>query len=754
MPRVLAPLLLFALAGVTASPAAGQDRPPTHGQVQFFETHIRPLLANNCFRCHGPQKHKSGLRLDSRAAILHGGKAGPAVVPGRPQASLLIRAVHYEDLEMPPGKKLPRKDVALLEEWVRMGAPWPGGTPAPAAPPGKEEAKVSDADRQYWAFRPVSRPAVPRADRESAANPVDAFVAARLRSRGLAPAPPAGRRELIRRAYFDLVGLPPPPEAVDAFLNDPARDAYERLLDRLLASPQYGERWGRHWLDVVRFAQTNGYERDDEKPDAWRYRDYVIRAFNEDKPFDRFIREQLAGDELPAVTDDSLTATAFFRLGVWDDEPDDARQAEFDELDDMVSVTGTAFLGLTVGCARCHDHKFDPIPQEDYYGMLAFLRNVRRYAKPGKDSDKVMFARLRGGGRTLAVHEHGPAAPPTHLLVRGSAATPGRAVRPHFLRALCPSDEAAVPKIAAAPPTALTTGRRRVLAEWIASPRNPLTARVIANRLWHYHFGRGIVATPSDFGKTGLPPTHPELLDWLASELVEGGWRLKRMHKLIMTSRTYRQSSRIDDERAVALDPGNTLLWRQNLRRLEAEAVRDGVLAVSGRLNPTMGGRGIFPALSKEVLSTQSKPGYGWGKSTAAEEGRRSVYVFAKRTLGVPFLEIFDAASPDTPTAARQTTTIAPQALTLLNSAFVNEQARAAAERLVRETGTNAPANVERLYRLALGRPPDAEEARIALAYLGRAQAEVRSAGEGSYREALALLCKAVLNVNEFVYVD
>jgi hypothetical protein len=614
--------------------------------------------------------------------------------------------------------------------------------------------QVTEQDRRYWAFQPVRRPAIPRVAAGQPANPIDAFLLEKLQSRGLTLSPPAPRRELIRRAYFDLIGLPPSPEAVDAFVSDPALDAYERLIDRLLAMPQYGERWGRHWLDVVRFAQTTGYERDDEKPDAWRYRDYVIKALNEDRPYDQFVREQLAGDELDAVTDDSLTATAFFRLGVWDDEPDDARQAEFDDLDDMLSVTASTFMGITLGCARCHDHKFDPIPQEDYYSMLAFLRNIRPYSKPGKGADKANFVKLKGGGQTLAVHEFGPVPKATHVLLRGSAATPGKEAQPRFVQVLCPSAEAAAPTISKAGPTAKTSGRRRVLAEWVASPQNPLTARVIANRLWHYHFGRGIVATPSDFGKTGLGPTHPELLDWLAAETVAGGWRLKRMHRLIMTSRAYTQSSRAHNLRGEAVDPGNGLLWRQNLRRLEAEAIRDNILAASGRLNLKMGGRGIFPTLAKEVLETQSRPGYGWGKSSKDEECRRSVYIFVKRTLGVPFLETFDEASPDTPTAARPTTTIAPQALILLNSKFLDEQARAMAGRLITEGGNNPAANVERLFRLALGRSPDMDETRIGRAYLERTRQDLKLPAEASYREALTMLCKVVLNLNETVYVD
>jgi hypothetical protein len=473
----------------------------------------------------------------------------------------------------------------------------------------------------------------------------------------------------------------------------------------------------------------------------------VIQALNDDKPYDQFVREQLAGDELEHVTDDSLTATAFYRLGVWDDEPDDRRQAEFDDLDDVLSTAGSAFLGLTIGCARCHDHKFDPVGQEDYYGLLAFLRNIKPYESVRRGGASAVLSQLGRGGKTLSVSEYGPRPRPTHVLARGNAATPLKEVAPRFVRVLCPTDEAATPALPAAGAGSKTTGRRRVLAGWVTDPKNPLTARVIVNRLWHHHFGRGLVPTPNDFGKTGLAPSHPEVLDWLAAELVAGGWRLKRIHKLIMTSHAYRQSSRARDEKAGRADPGNALLWRQNLRRLEAEAVRDTLLAVSGRLNRTMGGRGVFPALSPEVLSTQSRPGEGWGQSSPEERDRRSVYVFAKRTLGVPLLEVFDQASPDKSIAARATTTIAPQALTLLNSAFVEEQSLALADRLLREGGEGRPGNVERLFRLALGRKPTAKEARIALAYLERNQ-------KAGYRRALALLCKVALNLNELVYVD
>jgi hypothetical protein len=748
-------LVVFALVLNLVPFLRGQDKAPTPEQVRFFENQVRPLLAEQCHKCHGSQKQRGDLRLDSRKAILEGGQSGPAIVPGKPEQSRIIDAVNYRNgIEMPPKMRLTPKQIDTLTQWVKMGAPWPESGEAKPLVPRKGPLVITAEDRQFWSFRPVRKPNLSeiRNPKSEIQNPIDLFLLAKLEAKELSFSEPAPKRELLRRATFDLTGLPPTPEEVDAFMSDSRPDAYERLVDRLLASPAYGERWGRHWLDVVRFGQTNGYERDDEKPNAWRYRDYVIRAFNQDLPFDRFIREQLAGDELPDATDDSLIATGFYRLGVWDDEPDDARQAEFDELDDMLSTAGSSFLGLTIGCARCHDHKFDPMGQEDYYSMLAFVRNVHRYAKPDKDAEKTIQAKLKKGGQALAVHEYGRDPRPTQILVRGNAGTPGKQVEPRFVRVLCPSDEKATPTLAKPADTIRTTGRRRVLADWIASQDNPLTARVIVNRLWQHHFGKGIVATSNDFGKTGVAPTHPELLDWLASELVEGGWTLKRLHKQIMMSRAYMQSSRAVSERGKLVDPGNTLLWRQNPRRLEAEAIRDSILSVSGNLNRAMGGRGIFPTLPPEVLSTQSMPGRGWDRCSAEEQARRSVYIFVKRTLGVPLLETFDFASPDTSAPVRATTTIAPQALILLNSGFMEHQSKVLAERLIRETGKEPGANVERLYRLAVGRHPTERERNIAEGYLKRVQQGMK--GENAYRDALVQLAKVILNLNEMVYID
>jgi cytochrome c553 len=787
-------LVLAACIALTPALSARADEAqPTAEQLEFFEKKVRPILAENCHKCHGEKKQQGNLRLDSKAAILAGGDLGTVVVPGKPEESLLVEAINYKSLEMPPDARLKPELVAILTEWVKMGAPWPGGSDA-ALQPRKGPLEITDADRQFWSFRPIANPPLPaervqgsgfrvqdrevrgqrsevgRSAPEPSRNSIDAFIRHKLAEKQLAPSPPASPRELLRRLSIDLTGLPPTYEEIEEFAADQSPDALERRADRLLASPRHGERWGRHWLDIVRYAQTNGYERDDEKPNAWRYRDYVIRALNADKPYDRFLIEQLAGDELAPPTDDSIAATAYYRLGVWDDEPDDPRQADADELDDIVSATGSAMLGLTIGCARCHDHKFDPIAQEDYYSFTGFFANIHRYGKMAETvgggqpvNKEGVFRELpSGGGQTLCVSERMDPPKPTHILIRGDAGSPGKQVQPRYVEVLCSSKEAAFPKLpetGTEPPTEgtprslpATHGRRTTLARWIVSAENPLAARVIVNRLWHYHFGRGIVVTPSDFGHTGQPPSHPELLDHLASELIRGNWELKRLHRRMVSSATYRQSSRAEgsgfrvqgleaggqksevrSQESAGLaaaanpqleDPDNTLLWRQNLRRMEAEAIRDATLSAAGSLNVQMYGRGIFPTLSAEVLSSQSRPGSGWeNNQPPAQQARRSVYIFVKRTLGVPLLESFDAASPDTPTSRRNVTTVAPQALILLNGEFLEQQAAALAERIARESPGDASAQIVRAYQLALGRLPSDSERQIAAGYLAREQA-------------------------------
>jgi mono/diheme cytochrome c family protein len=767
---------------------------PSAADLAFFESRIRPLLADHCYACHSAraEKLKGGLRLDSPGGILKGGESGPALVPGDPEKSLLIKAVRHTDadLQMPPkNKRLSDRQIADLVRWVKLGAPWPAADSNTVHRSTKPPGELTQKDREWWAFQPIRRPATPLVNRKSQiANPIDAFVAAELEAKRLKANPPATRRELIRRAYFDLIGLPPSPEEVAAFEKDSSSDAWPRLIDHLLSRPQYGERWGRHWLDVARYAQSNGYERDGEKPEAWRYRDYVVKAFNEDKPYDQFIKEQIAGDELERVTFDSVIATGFQRLGVWDDEPDDKRMAEFDELDDMLSTTGSAFLGLTIGCARCHDHKFDPIPQADYYRLLSFFRNVRlnenvkhtldaanyvplaeparvtewrnaheaklkplqeRLAAARDDAEKKKLSKQIEDARAepapfefaLAVRERGPKPPPTQVLVRGNAGSPGAEVSPAFLTVL----GAGQPSLPEPPPGATSAGRRRALAAWIASPENPLTARVMVNRIWQHHFGRGLVKTSSDFGHAGTPPTHPKLLDWLAAGFIENGWSVKKLHKTILLSQTYQRSSRADNATGNRVDPGNELFWRQNLRRLEAEALRDTMLAISGRLNPRMGGRGFFPRLSGEVLAGQSRPGLDWEISGPEELSRRSLYAYVRRTMSVPMLDAFDYSNTTSPLSERPTTTVAPQALLMLNDQFMQEQAAALIGRLEREcsaelrpmgdpaslhpveggpekhlTPSQTDALIQRGFQLAVGRDPTKPERQIARDFIDR----------------------------------
>jgi hypothetical protein len=743
MTVALATLLVAVAPGAHAAvgSAAAQDA----DTAAHFEAKIRPILVAHCWKCHADDA-KGNLRLDSREGALQGGDSGPAFVPGDPDASLLVRAVRYDDpaYQMPPSGKLPAASIAALEEWVKRGGSYPPAAAGAAVRRG--EFTVTPADREHWSYRPVVRPPVPPGE----GSPVDAFLDAQLAARNLAHNPRATPRELIRRAWFDLVGLPPSIEEVEAFERDPSAAAWRQVVDRLLAMPAYGERWGRHWLDVVRYAQTNGYERDDEKPWAWRYRDWVIAAFNADMPYDRFVREQLAGDLLEPRSDGGLIATGFWHLGTWDDEPDDGRLARYDELDDMLATIGQGFLGSTINCARCHDHKFDPIGQKDYYRLLGMIHAVRRYhpkhglekkprPKPaekqaqGKESvtlqepaeerveiDASAYLKLSQSGEyAMVVRDAAGAAPRTTVFIRGNPATPGAEVKPgipEVLSGIVPDSQLA------------ELSGRRALAEWIASPANPLTARVMVNRIWLHHFGRGLVPTPNDFGVAGVPPEHPQLLDWLAAEFVARGWSVKAIHREIMLSRAYQRSSRADRPDCTAADEANTLLWRQNVRRLEAEAIRDAMLAVSGRLNPAAGGPGFFQAVGRDAVSGQSKPGRGWKISTAEDQCRRSVYGFVKRTLLLPEMESFDYTNTTSPVGERAVTTVAPQALLLTNGDFARTQAAALAKRIDAEPGATSTGGpdaerfVTRCYELAFARRPTAAELEVATSYLTRQQ--------------------------------
>jgi hypothetical protein len=596
-----------------------------------------------------------------------------------------------------------------------------------------------DPRRSHWAFQAIRKQVPPvqlSADRsEASSNPIDAFIAQRLRDKGLPLPQVANRRALIRRVTYDLTGLPPTPEQVEAFVHDVSPQAWEHLIDRLLESPHYGEKWGRHWLDLVRFAETNSYETDEAKPHAWRYRDYVIRAFNADKPYDRFIREQLAGDELPDGGADGLIATGYYRLGIWDNDPADRELALYDQLDDLVATTGQVFLGLTVDCARCHDHKIDPISQRDYYALLSFFRNIHPYRNGGATDEVPLPGEKQP--KALAVTEPGTVAPVTHLLRRGNPASPGEAVEPGFL------------SVMRSPSSGRSSGRRRALADWIAAPDNPLTARVIVNRVFQHHFGRGLVRTPSDFGLQGSLPTHPELLDWLAGHFVQDGWSLKRLHRLILTSQSY-QASATPTAEALKADPSNDLFSRFEMRRLTAEEIRDSVLWVGGSGNPRMYGPGMYVALPKEVLASQSVPGKGWGDSPKVEQARRSIYIHVKRSLLSPVLLSFDLAETDRSTPVRFATTQPTQALGMLNGAFFNDQARTLADRIRAEMGSQPREQVRRVLHRVTSRPPSDREISQGVALL---QSLTSEEGLGA-TAALDAFCLLAFNLNEFLYLE
>lgn len=816
----------------------------TEADVAFFDQSVHSILEKHCLECHGAGKSlRGGLRLSSREGILTGGDQGPAVQLDQPEKSLLLDMISYRDdhHQMPPDGKLSDADRATLTEWIRKGLPYNpereirGNTGEHEAPQFKN--KVNDETRAYWAFQPIRKPTPPQVqDATWSANPIDAFIHARLSEKKLSPNPSALPRDLVRRAYYDLTGLAPSLVDVERFASHPTSEAWQRLVDQLLDSPQYGEKWGRFWLDLVRYAETNGYERDNPKPEVWRYRDYVIRAFNNDKPYNQFILEQLAGDELDEVTPDSLIATGFQRLGIWDDEPVDAEQAYYDTLDDVVATTGQVFLGLTINCARCHDHKIDPLPQRDYYKLTAFfhntLKNIRestfkkhaftlnttvpiadeveraeharkmrerqeemrtrkeeidalekrieavfsnpekedaadertrqtlltkkarealgkeeaaRYKSLREDFEKLKKRNVPPLTSALAIQENGPQAPETHVFIRGNCHVPGDKVEPGFPEVLGFPD----PHIPAPAPGAKTSGRRRVLAEWIASEKNPLTARVLVNRVWQFHFGRGIVRSPSDFGQIGDAPTHPELLDWLAATFMEEGWSLKKLHRRIMTSQAYRMASTGRPD-ALNVDPNNDLFWRFDMRRLTAEEIRDSILQLSGVLNLKQGGPWIYNPIPDEVLATASRPDHAWGHSPEEEANRRSIYIHVKRSLAEPFLKAFDQADTDTSCPVRFATTVPTQALTMINSEFMNSQAEKLAHRLIKEAGSDTRSQVRLALSLATSREPVPFEVNESLKLIQRLQAEHGLSTE----EALNRFCLMTLNLNEFLFID
>jgi mono/diheme cytochrome c family protein len=878
------------------------------GEPARFSERVAPILRQHCVSCHNPTKKRGGLDLTTRARLLVGGDTGPAVKPGVSADSLLLKMVAGADAKMPKkGAKLTADDAAVLRQWIDDGAPWPKGVTV-------VEDKPAPADEDWWSLRPLSRPAVPAVkDKAWVRTPIDAFVLAAMEAKSLHPSPPADKTTLLRRVTFDLIGLPPTPEEIDAFLGDDSQNAYKKVVDRLLASPRYGERWGRHWLDVVHYADTHGYDKDKRRDHAWPYRDYVIRAFNSDKPYGRFIKEQLAGDVLYPDDPEGVVATGFVVAGPWDfvgqaelrEGTLDKEKTRVLDRDDMVINVISTFDSLTVHCARCHDHKFDPIPQKDYYRLQAVFAGVERADRPFADkgalarrgpvgpspsngwhsgisatpdvekwvqvdlgksvpidavhliparptdfadtpgfgfpvrfrvdaSDDATFAKSVGvtdqtksdfpnPGNAPVVFRSGPikaryvrvtaerlwkrtgdyvfALAELQVESGGKNVARGavvasldsieagrwsrrylvdgynsRAPLPDLADAQTPMLEPSKLVYAVVPipprpinvlhrgdveqkrdlvtPGALSCvkeleadftglkandegGRRAALAGWIADERNPLTWRSIVNRVWHYHFGRGIVDTPSDFGRNGSRPTHPELLDWLAAEFRDGGGSFKKLHRLIVLSAAYRQASADDPEEA-KIDADARYLWRMTRQRLDAEEVRDTVLAVGGKLDLTMGGPGFELFRFKDDHS----PVYDHtavDKINDPANWRRTVYRFTVRSVPNPFLDCLDCADPNVNTPVRNTTLTALQALALLNDPFMLKQADCFAER-VQKVSSDPAKQVEAAYRLAFGRPPTAEERDDLVGY--------------AKKHGLAKACRVLFNANEFVFVD
>jgi hypothetical protein len=659
-----------------------------------------------------------------------GGDSGPAIVPGRPNESLLLDMVLGNKPQMPKsGPKLTAGEVALLRKWIEQGASWPRGLTL--------REQKSDAET-WWSLRPLTRAQIPAVKQAGwVRTPIDAFILSKLEKEGLSPSPEADRLTLIRRLYFDLLGLPPTPVEVEAFLADRSPDAYERLVDGLLNSPYYGERWARHWLDVVHYGDTHGYDKDKLRPNAWPYRDYVIRAFNEDKPYHRFIEEQLAGDVFYPRTRDGIVALGFLAAGPWDYVGQvELREGTLDkkitrnlDRDDMVATVMNTFTGLTVQCARCHDHKFDPITQEDYYSLQAVFAGVDRADRPYDAG--LVYAAAADFPTSGSFTATGGKTRPIYLLRRGNEKDPVREVGPGTVA--CVSGLESRFQLGKDRPEG---ERRATLARWIVDSRNPLTWRCIVNRVWHYHFGKGLVETPNDFGRMGGQPSHPELLDWLAVEFQRQGQSIKALHRLILTSATYRQASSHRDACA-RIDGGNRLLWRMNRRRLDAESIRDAVLAISGRLDPRLYGPGFRPFGFKDDHS----PHYKYEEYNPDDPAtlRRSIYRFLVRSVPDPFMETLDCADPSLRVEKRNQTLTALQALALLNNKFMVRMAGHLAARVER-IGPNLSDCLTAAHRLALGRSPAAEELELLTTY--------------SRKHGLANACRLLLNTNEFSFVD
>jgi len=727
-------VLVSAFGRAAESPVGDQHAERMKKGLTLFSDTIRPALVEHCLDCHGGEKTRGGLNLASRDNLLAGGDSGAAIDLAHPAESFLLVLMRHEEEPFMPAKK-PQLDPALqaeFEQWIELGAPY--DSPLVESGGGSQEMKVTDRDREFWSFPPLAVSPPPGIDDPWIRSDIDRFVLARLQQEGLAPNPSAEKRQLARRAFLDLTGLPPTPEQMEVFLSDKSSQAWPKLIDRLLASEDYGPRAARFWMDVARFAESSGFEHDSDRKTAYHYRDFLIRAFNDDLGWDEMVSWQLAGDELAPENPLAIMATGFLSAGVFPTQLTEAEfeSARYDEIDDMVGTTGMAFLGLSVGCARCHDHKYDPFPVKDYYEMAATfataIRSEQEIAIPFGKQDKARVLVCSEGVPPVKHHAdkrgYPHFYPDVHYLSRGDASQKGDVAKQSFLEVLMPHADAADQWVVKPEPGSKSSFRRASLANWMTDTEagaGHLLARVIVNRVWQQHFGRGIVATANDFGFQGERPTHPELLDWLANDLIENGWRLKRLHRMIMTSAAYRQSSSSNAER-IQLDPDNRFLWRFAPRRLEAEAIRDSVLAVSGQLDRTP---------------------YGAG-SLSPDMKRRSIYFTIKRSRPPNAMIAFDWPEHLVSIGQRSTTTIAPQALHFMNS----DEVRSSAAGLARRA-----ADVNDVYELALNRPASDDEIAMATSFI-ESQAACYQGQADAHQRALVDFCQAILGSNEFLYLQ
>ena len=816
--RTASRLFLAFLFSLIHLASATAESPTTISNSAHFEQHIRPVLVTKCLKCHGAEKQKSKLRLDSRAAILRGGKRGPAIVPGKAEQSRLIAALKYTKLEMPPSGQLDDRIIRHFESWIARGAPWPEET----ASLRDTSDGITDHDRQWWAFQPLARPRVPssKGAQTWAQNPLDQFVFQKFKQQNLTPSPQASKATLLRRLYYDLIGLPPTAQQLDTYLNDPSPTAWETTIDSLLNDPRYGEHWARFWLDLVRYSDSDGWNQDALRPNIWKYRDYVIQAFNDDKPYAQFVREQVAGDEAPGDHPQPRAAAGFLRLGIYEYNQRDARGHWNDIMNEMTDVAGDVFLGLSMACARCHDHKFDPILQRDYFALRAFFEPIiwrddlleataaeqagherqmapwnektaairkqldafvaphhankwkstaEKFPKEIRDAfykdpaarsswDQQMtylvsrqFYEEAGGplknlskkekerhtallkelathdklkpkalGKLMTVTDHQGSLSPT-LIPDDPDQGP---IAPAFLTVLQshPSGPLKLPEVKN------SSGRRTALANWIGRSDNPLTNRVIVNRIWQQHFGKGLVATANDFGASGQRPSHPQLLDWLTADFVANQGRFKALHKQILMSAPWQQSStHPQTARQQRIDPQDAFLWRAPVRRLTAEQIRDTLLSITAELSPTLG-----------------------GPSVDAKSPRRGLYVKHFRNRPDPFLHAFDVAGGLKSVSQRSNTTTPTQSLLMINGDYVLARAKTLATQLSQQK-QSPNALLSTAFQLTWGRAPSETELAQATKFVG---GPFKSEADSIDQQQLVDFCHVLLNSSEFIYLD